>query len=81
MQIIDSTHAKLRVYERGIGETLACGSGSCAAAVAGRLQGLLDETVEMQLLGGNLSIHWEGDDNPVIMTGPTTTVFKGKITL
>ena len=81
MQIIDSTHAKLRVYERGIGETLACGSGSCAAVVAGRLQGLLDETVEMQLLGGNLSIHWEGDDNPVIMTGPTTTVFKGKITL
>ena len=81
MQIVDSTHAKLRVYERGIGETLACGSGSCAAVVAGRLQGLLDETVEMQLLGGNLSIHWEGDKKPVMMTGPTSTVYKGKITL
>ena len=81
MQIIDLTHVKLRVYERVIGETQACGSGSCAAVVAGRIQGLLDGTVEVQLLGGNLSIHWEGDKNPVMMTGPTTTVFKGKITL
>ena len=79
MQIIDSTHAKLRVYERGIGETFACGSGSCAAVVAGRLQGLLDETVEIQLLGGKLSIEWKGDKNPVMMTGPTQTVFKSKI--
>ena len=81
MQIVDSTHVKLRVYERDIGETLACGSGSCAAVVAGRLQGLLEETVEMQLRGGKLSIQWEGDKYPVMMTGPTTTVFKGKITL
>ena len=81
IQIVDSTHIKLRVYERGIGETLACGSGSCAAVVAGIIQGLLDETVEVQLQGGNLSIHWEGDEYPVMMTGSTTTVFKGKITL
>ena len=81
MQIIDSTHVKLRVYERGVGETQACGSGACAAVVAGSIQGLLEETVETQLLGGNLSIHWAGDKNPVMMTGSATTVFKGKITL
>ena len=81
MQIIDSAHVKLRVYERGVGETQACGTGACAAVVAGRIQGLLEETVETQLLGGNLSIHWAGDQNPVMMTGPTSTVFKGRITL
>ena len=81
MQIIDSTHVKLRVYERGVGETQACGSGACAAVVAGRIQGLLEETVETQLLGGDLSIHWAGGQNPVMMTGSTSTVFKGKITL
>lgn len=81
MQIIDSTHIKLRVYERGIGETQACGSGSCAAVVTGILHGLLDETVEVQLLGGNLSIQWQGDKTPVMMTGPTATVFKSKITI
>ena len=81
MQIIDPSHVKLRVYERGVGETQACGSGACAAVVAGRIQGLLEDTVETQLLGGNLSIHWAGDKNPVMMTGPTATVFKGKITL
>lgn len=63
------------------GETLACGSGACAAVVAGSIQGLLEKTVEAQLLGGNLSIHWAGDENPVMMTGSATTVFKGKITL
>ncbi len=81
MQIIDTANVKLRVYERGVGETQACGSGACAAVVAGRIQGLLDETVETQLLGGNLSIHWAGDKNPVMMTGSATTVFKGKLTL
>ncbi len=81
MQIINAEHVKLRVYERGVGETQACGSGACAAIVAGSIQGLLDATVETQLLGGNLSIHWAGDQNPVMMTGPTATVFKGKITL
>lgn len=81
MQILNSTQVKLRVYERGVGETKACGSGACAAVVAGQIQGLLDNTVETQLLGGNLSIHWAGEQNPVMMTGSTSTVFKGKITL
>lgn len=81
MQVIDSAHVKLRVYERGVGETQACGTGACAAVVAGRLQGLLDDTVETQLLGGNLSIHWAGDQNPVMMTGSATTVFNGTVNL
>ena len=81
MQILDSQHIKLRVYERGVGETQACGTGACAAVVAGRLQGLLDDTVDVKLLGGNLSIHWAGAENPVMMTGPTATVYKGIITL
>jgi len=81
MQIIDKQHIKLRVFERGVGETQACGTGACAAVVAGRLQGLLDEKVAVKLLGGSLSIHWAGDKNPVMMTGPTCTVFKGIISL
>ena len=81
MQVIDPQHIKLRVYERGAGETLACGTGACAAVVAGRLQGLLDETVDVKLPGGHLSIHWAGAENPVMMTGPTAKVFKGIITL
>ena len=81
MQVISSSQVKLRVYERGVGETQACGSGACAAVVAGRLQGLLEDTVETQLLGGNMSIHWAGDQNPVMMTGSASTVFKGIITL
>ncbi|MEE9327036.1 MAG: diaminopimelate epimerase [Cocleimonas sp.] len=81
MQIIDRSTVKLRVYERGVGETQACGSGACAAVVAGIKRALLDATVETQLLGGNLSIHWEGNQNPVMMSGPTATVFKGTITL
>lgn len=81
MQILDRSTVKLRVYERGVGETQACGSGACAAVVAGINRDLLDATVETQLLGGNLSIHWEGNQNPVMMSGPTATVFKGIITL
>ncbi len=81
MQIVDPSHIKLRVFERGAGETLACGTGACAAVVAGRSQGLLEETVDVNLRGGNLSIHWEDKQNPVMMTGPTTTVFTGTITL
>lgn len=81
MQVIDSHHIKLRVYERGVGETQACGTGACAAVVAGIIQGLLIETVEVKLLGGNLSIHWAGDENPVMMSGPTATVYKGIISL
>ncbi len=81
MQIIDRSHIKLRVFERGAGETQACGTGACAAVVAGRSRGLLDDTVEVSLSGGNLSIHWENKQNPVMMTGPATTVFSGTITL
>jgi len=71
----------LRVYERGSGETLACGTGACAAVVAGRLQGLLDEQVEVRLPGGNLVISWRGEGQPVWMTGPASEVFEGSIDL
>ncbi len=81
MQIIDPSHIRLRVFERGAGETQACGTGACAAVVAGRSLGLLEDTVNVGLSGGNLSIHWEDEQNPVMMTGPTATVFTGTITL
>ncbi len=81
MQILNRSQVKLRVYERGVGETQACGTGACAAVVAGINLGLLDNNVETQLLGGNLSIHWAGGQNPVMMTGSASTVFKGKISL
>ncbi len=81
MQIVDRNTIKLRVYERGAGETQACGTGACAAVVSGYLQGLLDDDVDVILLGGKLSISWAGGANPVMMTGPTATVFKGKVTL
>jgi len=81
MQIIDRSHIRLRVFERGAGETLACGTGACAAVIAGRSRGLLDNTVAVNLSGGNLSIHWEDEQNPVMMTGSTATVFTGTITL
>jgi len=67
MQILNRSQVKLRVFERGVGETQACGTGACAAVVSGIIQGLLDDTVETQLLGGNLSIHWAGEQNPVMM--------------
>ena len=79
MQLCDRNTIDLRVYERGAGETLACGTGACAAVVAGCLQGLLDDTVTVKLHGGELSIAWLGFDTPVLMTGPATTVFEGKI--
>jgi diaminopimelate epimerase len=79
MQLHDRNSIDLRVYERGAGETLACGTGACAAVVAGCLQGLLDDTVRVKLQGGELSITWLGIDSPVLMTGPATTVFEGKI--
>ncbi len=81
MEIVDRGHIRLRVYERGAGETLACGSGACAAVVAGRLWGELDETVEVALRGGNLVVSWPGENQPVLMTGPATFVFEGTITL
>ncbi len=79
MEIVSRSEAKLRVYERGVGETLACGTGACAAMVAGRLQKLFDKTVNIDLPGGQLSITWEGEGKPVLMTGPATTVFHGQI--
>ena len=81
MQVLDAQHIKLRVYERGAAETLACGSGACGAVVAGRQQGWLDETVSVTLPGGELIIQWPGEGHPVQMTGPAVTVFEGSITL
>lgn len=82
MQIIDREHIRLRVFERGVGETLACGTGACAAVVIGRQQGLLDERVAVTLPGGQLVIKWSGDEQePVWMTGPAQTVFTGEIEL
>ncbi len=72
-------HIDLRIFERGAGETLACGSGACAAVVAGRLQGLLDERVRVSLPGGDLVIGWGGEGEPVWMTGPAEEVFEGRI--
>jgi diaminopimelate epimerase len=79
MQVVDRAHIRLRVYERGAGETLACGSGACAAVVAGIQLGLLDARVDVQMRGGDLTIAWAGDHAPVLMTGPATTVFHGEI--
>lgn len=81
MQIVSREQINLRVYERGAGETLACGSGACAAVVTGSQWNLLDETVIVNLPGGALSIHWKGDGEPVWMTGPAVTVFEGHIDL
>lgn len=79
MQVVDRQHIKLRVFERGTGETLACGSGACAAVVAGIRLGWLDETVDVQMPGGLLTIRWAGEGQPVLMTGPAATVFAGEI--
>lgn len=81
MQVIDRSHIKLRVYERGAGETLACGTGACAATVAGIQRGFLDPRVAVTTRGGDLSILWEGEGKPVLMTGPAVTVFAGEIEL
>ena len=79
MQVIDRQHVKLRVFERGVGETLACGTGACAAAVAGIRRGLLDSPVRVDARGGQLSISWAGEGEPVLLTGPAVTVFEGEI--
>ena len=81
MQIQDRHNIRLRVYERGVGETIACGSGACAAVVCGIGAGYLENTVTAQLRGGELSISWAGPDHPVMMTGPAQTVFTGEIEL
>ncbi|MGD9787599.1 MAG: diaminopimelate epimerase [Sulfuricellaceae bacterium] len=81
MQVLDRHAIKLRVYERGAGETLACGTGACAAAVAGIARGLVDSPVTVHTRGGDLVIRWEGEGRPVLMTGPAVTVFEGEIDL
>jgi diaminopimelate epimerase len=81
MQALDRHAIRLRVYERGSGETLACGTGACAAVVWGILRGLLDSPVRVDTRGGSLSIAWAGEGSPVFMTGPAQTVFEGEIEL
>lgn len=81
MQIVDRRHIRLRVFERGAGETLACGTGACAAVAVGRRWGELDATVRVDLPGGSLTIHWDGGNEPLWMTGPATRVFEGEIEL
>jgi len=81
MQVVDRSHIRLRVYERGAGETLACGTGACAAVVAGIRLGLLDATVDVETHGGTLTIAWQGGRSPVMLTGPATVVFDGSIEL
>jgi diaminopimelate epimerase len=81
MQVLDRHHIRLRVFERGAGETLACGTGSCAAVVAGIRRGLLDSPVKVSARGGELSVAWAGGNAPVYMTGPAVTVFEGEIEL
>jgi diaminopimelate epimerase len=79
LQIVDRAHVRLRVYERGAGETLACGTGACAAVVAGIRLGRLDARVDVETRGGVLTIEWAGPGNAVFMTGPALTVFQGDI--
>lgn len=81
MQVMDRQHIRLRVYERGSGETLSCGTGACAAVVAGIRRGLLDSPVSVATHGGTLSIAWGGEGAPVLMTGPAISVFSGEINL
>jgi diaminopimelate epimerase len=79
MEVVNRGHIKLRVYERGSGETLACGSGACAAVVAGIRLGWLDKTVDVDMRGGRLTISWAGPGQSVMMTGPAVKVFDGEI--
>jgi diaminopimelate epimerase len=81
MQVLDRNRIRLRVYERGAGETLACGTGACAAMVVGKRWGLLSDRVWVNLPGGDLMIEWRGEPGPVWMTGPAVTVFDGEIEL
>ncbi|MGD8940422.1 MAG: diaminopimelate epimerase [Gammaproteobacteria bacterium] len=81
MQIVDTLNIKLRVFERGVGETQACGTGACAAVAVGRTWGLLQERVNVNLPGGQLMVQWAGEGEPVWMTGPAESVFEGRISL
>jgi diaminopimelate epimerase len=80
-QVVDMHHIRLRVYERGAGETLSCGTGACAAVVAGIHRGMLESPVKVSFRSGDLGICWEGENTPVWMTGPAVTVFDGEIDL
>jgi diaminopimelate epimerase len=79
MEIVTPHHIRLRVFERGVGETLACGTGACAAAVSGIKRHLLTTPVKVDMTGGSLSIEWKGDTNPVMMKGPAVTIYEGDI--
>ena len=79
MQVLDRGAFKLRVFERGVGETRACGSGACAAMVTGVQLGVLENSAQANLLGGELNLEWQGGTNPVMMTGETTMVYQGEI--
>ena len=81
MQVVDRGHIRLRVFERGVGETLACGTGACAAVVAGIRRGLLDSPVRVSARGGELRIAWAGADQPVYLSGPAVSVFEGEVEL
>ena len=81
MQVVSRDEIRLRVFERGVGETLACGTGACAAVVTGIQNGLLNNSVKVQLRGGELEVSWGGVGKPVMMTGPAKSVFKGQISL
>jgi diaminopimelate epimerase len=81
MQVLEPDHIRLRVFERGVGETLACGTGACAAVAVGRRLGLLAERVRVSLPGGDLVIEWSHEPRPLWMTGPAVSVFEGEIDL
>ena len=79
IEIVNKNHIKMRVWERGSGETLACGTGACASVVAGIINNLIERKVVVELLGGSLEIEWNKEDNHVYMTGPAVTVFEGNL--
>ena len=79
MEIVDPTHIRLRVFERGVGETLACGTGACGAVAVGRRHGRLDSSVEVELPGGKLEITWQGPGEHIWMKGPTAVSFTGRV--
>jgi diaminopimelate epimerase len=81
MQVLSAQEIRLRVFERGVGETRACGTGACAAVSAGRIRNILSEDVTVRLNGGTLNISWQGSGNPLFMTGPATTVYEGQLDL
>ncbi len=81
LEVVDQSNARLRVFERGVGETLACGTGACAAMVAGHRLGLLGDEVELEVPGGTLMVNWAGGDKPVWLTGPAEVSFEGTVNL